>query len=85
MSTASSDINALRPEVARVQRELDAALAEVKDWKENNSRLEGELEKQRAKFDSSVREHSADRNRLEDQVYALSMIFAAYIILKEVQ
>lgn len=68
LTTVSSDVNKLRPETARLQRELDEALFEARAVKEERGRLQDELAREKVKVDISAREHAAEKARLEGQV-----------------
>ena len=68
LDSASSDASALRPEAARLQRELDGARAEARDCRDRSGRLEEDLSRMQSKLDSSARDHEAQKNRLEEQV-----------------
>jgi septal ring factor EnvC (AmiA/AmiB activator) len=66
---ASTDVRTLRPETARLQRELDGALGEARGLWDKVSRLEEEAERARAKAEASSREQASEiLMRLDEQV-----------------
>jgi hypothetical protein len=76
-STVEEYAAALRkgnPEVARLQRDLDSALAESRELREKLSRAEEEMERTKSRLEGRQREVETEKIRLEEQVIAVGWL-----------